>query len=118
MPLLRRLFAVTAVVGLLAPTTAGLCAQQAARHCTQSSHDCCQGPRLSPCNCGAGHSTSIVAEPAQRHAPAGPDFGTLVVLPDSSPAVAEARFRSTLLESSPPHLAGRDRLTLFSILVV
>ena len=113
--LFRKLSALILVAGLVAPVMAAVCAATGDQGCGKSSHACCEGPRIAQCNCGADQASGREAEPAQR-GPSAPDATSAVLLAhDALPSAAALPCRVVEL---PPPVAERDRLTLFSILLV
>jgi hypothetical protein len=115
---LRRLLALVAVAALAAPAAAALCASGAAPACAMpaSTHACCDGPRISSCECDDVDG-SRESEPAQPFARVNADTATAALSGDAAaPAIQPARV--AWLTASPPPAAMRERLSLLSTLLV
>jgi hypothetical protein len=112
---LRLLTGVLLLAATAAPAGSSWCA--AAERCgtARSEHACCQGARLTDCDCGGStHPANDDAEPAQRvpqHTPALAAAGRIVTAVADRPAVRR-------LDDPVPPPGSSDRLSLLSILIV
>ena len=104
------------MAGLLGPSLATVCAQGAERHCQASEHACCNGPRLTKCDCRDTHG-AVQAEPAQRATKLTSDGPVIAITADRfvAPGLSHRSFR--LHDPAPPP-PTRERLSLLAILVV
>jgi hypothetical protein len=113
--ILRHLFAIFFVGLLLAPTAAELCAAVNAAPCEAAKHACCEGPRLTDCECDGADAANEQSEPAQRLAGAHADRA-LVARVVERPRDADPR----ILRSDPTSRAvgTSERLSLLSTLLI
>ncbi len=118
-PVLRRLFAVLAVVALVGPTGVALCASAVEHECQAATmHACCDGPRLSDCRCDDSDEARRQSEPAQQSPRVKADT-TPVAVVFEGPAPDPARLaRNVSLDASPPPGPISERLSLLSTLLV
>lgn len=117
---LRKLIAAVAVAALLGPATAALCASGLPGGCAMpaSIHACCDGPRISSCECHDADGPRRESEPAQPFARVKADTTSTAALSDGAAALAIQPARVAWLAASPPPAAMRERLSLLSTLLV
>lgn len=116
-PALRKLFAALAIGALVGPTAAAACASAPAHHCEAAMHSCCEGPRLTQCECDRSDGSRDQSEPAQRSASVKADNAALAVVSEP-PCVAGESSRPACYSASPPPVRTRERLSLLSTLLV
>jgi hypothetical protein len=116
----RKLIAAIAVAALLGPATAALCASGLPGVCAMppSMHACCDGPRISSCECDDVDGSRRESEPAQPFASVKADTTSPAALSDGAAAPAIQPTRVSWLAASPPPAAMRERLSLLSTLLV
>ncbi len=116
---LRKLFAVLAVVALVGPAGVALCASAVEHQCqAMAMHACCEGPRLSDCQCDDSDEARRQSEPAQQSTRVKADTTPIAVVFECPALHAAPSARRASLDAAPPPAAISERLSLLSTLLV
>lgn len=116
---LRKLLAVTAIVALMAPVGVALCASGIEHDCEAAAmHACCEGPRLSDCQCDDSDASRRPSEPAQPFPRVKADTTPIAAIFEAPRLDTAPSLRRARLDASPPPAAVSERLSLLSTLLV